>query len=303
MNTSDSASLVSVGIPVYNGAATIQVAVESVLSQTYGNLEITISDNCSTDETEEICRELASKDSRVRYVRQDSRLTALNNYRYVFEQSKGAHFMWAAHDDLRASNYVEVLRRHFQEVPNASIVFSDSVVFNDYNNPEDGMVTEFRCDTRGLGPRDRHRAQARSNCCQIYGLVNVAYLRKYQWLDIGVGPDHLLLHWLLCLGDFVYVPGTTIYYFRPTLAKTLEEFAALNWFRPLKPLPLVRFSWACAGLIRAESVRTGESTSQLSLAMFFYSLLYGGPKHWLYENAPKGLRRLWHSVAGNAMVE
>ncbi len=61
--------LVSIALPVYNGADTVAHVVESVLAQTHSNLELVISDNASTDGTQEICRRFARADSRVVYQR------------------------------------------------------------------------------------------------------------------------------------------------------------------------------------------------------------------------------------------
>ena len=52
---------VSVGMPVYNGERYIAQAIESILSQTFRDLELIICDNASTDGTEEICREYAAQ--------------------------------------------------------------------------------------------------------------------------------------------------------------------------------------------------------------------------------------------------
>src|SRR5262249_51877158 len=54
--------LVSVGVPVYNGAAELRRALDTLVAQTHRNLEIVISDNASTDATPEICREFAKRD-------------------------------------------------------------------------------------------------------------------------------------------------------------------------------------------------------------------------------------------------
>ena len=62
--------LVSIALPVYNGADTVAPVVESVLAQTHADLELVISDNASTDGTEEICRQFARDDRRVVYQRQ-----------------------------------------------------------------------------------------------------------------------------------------------------------------------------------------------------------------------------------------
>ena len=51
--------LVSVGVPVYNGGATVERSLQAIQRQTYLNLEIIIGDNASEDDTEQICRSFA----------------------------------------------------------------------------------------------------------------------------------------------------------------------------------------------------------------------------------------------------
>lgn len=288
--------LVSVGVPVMNGGATIRLAVESILRQSYANLEIIISDNCSTDATEATCRELAASDSRIRYVRQPQRLTALENFRYVFEQSSGEFFMWAAHDDLRSPNYVDVLTHGAREWPDACIVFTDAVTFNKYHEYIDGTPVEFKCDTRGLDQRSRHRAQSMSGCLHFYGLINPKLLQRYSWMDFGMGADHLLLHWLLCFGDFVYVPGATFYYYRPSVVRSTDEVALLSTFRRAGAFPIVRFAWLCAGLVGRESPWMRSFAGRIGRALFFYRLASGGAKHAIYRMLPLWIKSFWSRV-------
>ena len=51
---------VAIGLPVYNGEEFLAAAVDSILAQTFADFELFISDNASTDRTEEICRRFAS---------------------------------------------------------------------------------------------------------------------------------------------------------------------------------------------------------------------------------------------------
>ena len=102
------APLVSIGLPVFNGAGRIAVTIEGLLTQTYKNFELIISDNGSADETEKICRNFAAQDNRIKYVRQATNIGATLNFKFVLEQSQGKYFFWAACDDARSPDFVEV---------------------------------------------------------------------------------------------------------------------------------------------------------------------------------------------------
>lgn len=91
--------LVTVGIPVYNDEKYVTAAVSDILSQSYTNLEIIISDNCSTDRSGEICKGLAENDRRVTYLRQSVNIGAVSNLEFLLRQANGKYFMWAASDD------------------------------------------------------------------------------------------------------------------------------------------------------------------------------------------------------------
>jgi len=101
--------LVSIGMPVFNGGKHIRDALDSLLAQTYRNFELIISDNSSTDETEQICREYEEIDFRIRYIRQPENLGATENFQFVLARAKGEYFMWAAHDDIWDPCWIETL--------------------------------------------------------------------------------------------------------------------------------------------------------------------------------------------------
>ena len=84
-------------------------ALDALLAQTFTDFELIISDNASTDRTEEICREYAAKDRRIRYVRQETNRGATANFQYVLDEAVGEYFMWAAHDDWWDPNFIQEL--------------------------------------------------------------------------------------------------------------------------------------------------------------------------------------------------
>jgi glycosyltransferase involved in cell wall biosynthesis len=98
--------LVSIGLPVYNGAKYLKLALDSLLAQSYTNFEVIISDNASTDGTQQICKEYAAKDNRIHYYRNEKNTEAPVNFNRVFNLSSGKYFKWAADDDTQAPDYL-----------------------------------------------------------------------------------------------------------------------------------------------------------------------------------------------------
>ena len=112
---------VSIGMPVYNGGEYIRRALDSLLSQTFTDFELIISDNASSDNTESICREYELKNSQISYIRQKNNLGAIKNFSFVLEQARGQYFMWAAHDDFWDNKFLETLLGEFNGI-NESVV-------------------------------------------------------------------------------------------------------------------------------------------------------------------------------------
>lgn len=99
-------ALVSICLPVYNGAERLEGAVRSALSQDHERIELVISDNASSDGTEELCRELARSDPRVLYLRQPYNVGLLNNFRAAARTATGEYFRWLGDDDRLERNCV-----------------------------------------------------------------------------------------------------------------------------------------------------------------------------------------------------
>lgn len=100
--------LVSVGVPTFNRPVGLKKCLEHLLQQTYHNLEIIISDNCSTDpEVQRIIQDHVSKDKRVKHFRQSENIGLENNFNFLYAQSSAPYFMWMSDDDYFEVNYIE----------------------------------------------------------------------------------------------------------------------------------------------------------------------------------------------------
>jgi glycosyltransferase involved in cell wall biosynthesis len=104
----NAAPRLSIGLPVYNGENYLSEALDALLGQSYADFELIISDNASTDRTEEICQDYALRDERVRYIRQSHNVGCAPNHNVVFHVARGELFKWASDDDLYGR---ELLRR------------------------------------------------------------------------------------------------------------------------------------------------------------------------------------------------
>ena len=104
--------LVSVGIPTYNRPDGLRRTLDCITSQTYKNLEIIVSDNCSPgSETETVVREFMAMDSRILYYRQGVNRGSTFNFEFVREKATGEFFMWAADDDEWDQDYISELEK------------------------------------------------------------------------------------------------------------------------------------------------------------------------------------------------
>ena len=130
---------VSIGLPVYNGERYLGQTIDSLLSQTYGDFDLLVSDNASNDGTEDICRSYAALDKRISYVRQGENIGAMGNFNYLASRASTDYFKWCAADDLIAPTFlatcIEFLESQLDFVlchsSTRTIGFDDSELPND----------------------------------------------------------------------------------------------------------------------------------------------------------------------------
>lgn len=127
----DKTPRVSIGLPVYNGEQFLAESIASVLGQTYTDFELIISDNGSTDRTEEICRTFAAQDPRVRYYREAKNRGISWNFTRAFELSRGELFKWHAHDDICQPTLVERSVEIFDADPAAALCYPRCAIIDE----------------------------------------------------------------------------------------------------------------------------------------------------------------------------
>lgn len=263
---------VGVGVPVRNGGQVFVDAIESIVNQTYRNIEIIISDNASDDETESICREYAKKDSRIKYFRQSTNI-GVENFRFVYEQSDAEYFMWAAHDDRRSINYIEKLLEALVINNKCSLAYGDVAVFHEFDKWRDASCACYTIDEysdgfwRGLDKR----SYISSGYLHIYGLIKKSALEGFTWPKIEISADRVFLLYLWCRGGFVKAQGTCFYCWKP-MKKKNPRLRAKESGLPLKPFPYIRLSYVCAQAAKRATLLEGVNRSFI---IIFTVLVYG----------------------------
>lgn len=97
--------------------------------QDYQNIELVISDNASTDETQAICLEACERDKRIRYLRFQTNQGPTVNFREVLRQSGGEFFMWLADDDWLEPSYLTSCMSVYFAEPQHSLVCGNGRYF------------------------------------------------------------------------------------------------------------------------------------------------------------------------------
>jgi len=182
MSAAPTLPLISVIITSYNYLHFITQAIDSARTQTYPNIEIVVSDNCSTDGTVPALRERYAGDPRVRIFENEANLGEIVNSNRGFERSTGDFVMWLSADDWMYPHHLERLFAVFQRAPALDIVYSGA-----YFADEAGTVYTLRMRDSAfpfdyIDARDELVEMFTSSCPMCWP---TALFRRSVILDVG----------------------------------------------------------------------------------------------------------------------
>lgn len=257
---------VSVGLPVRNGERYLAEAVESILDQTFEDLELVICDNGSTDGTEEICRDVARRDPRVRYHRNERDLGASANFNRTFELARGEYFRWHSDDDLLAPTFLERCVEVLDADPGVVLAHTRTVVIDEEGRPVDDFAYPPGY-ARSDDPVRRFVDVVRADrwCFDVFGLVRADAFARTRMLDHYVASDRILRAELALLGRY-HVLDEPLFLNRDHPERSVRKHPAHHlrgeWFDPAlagkRLLPhwrILREYWRCVG---RHDLRAGE---------------------------------------------
>lgn len=206
----DTLPLVTLGVPVRNGAAMLRAALDSIVAQDYPNIEIIVSDNASDDATPEILAEYAARHPNMRVVRQEKALTAIDNFIFVLKEAKGEFFAWCAHDDTRSPDFISGLVRGLGN-PVTILAFGDLYIWDGAERKS--LRSDYDFENVGLNVRQRLRKAADMQCYHVYGLWRTSALRTVRYSYTHWWSDMPIVLAAATLGNFRHVSGPEFYYY------------------------------------------------------------------------------------------
>ena len=200
--------LVSIGVPVFNAERWLPRALDSLLAQQHGRLEIIICDNASDDGTPAVCRKYAQHDARIRFVENGTNVGAIGNFNRVLSLATGEYFMWAAADDWWAPEFVSRSVAELEAHPEAGVCMTALRRVHEDGTIKDEIRWSGRSDPSAL-PRLKlafATAKGDSYYFYIYGLYRRDLLTAtFHRLPAVKGSDHLFVTQIALATRFRYV--------------------------------------------------------------------------------------------------
>jgi glycosyltransferase involved in cell wall biosynthesis len=203
--------VVTIGLPVFNGAKYLKLSLDSILAQTFNDFELILSDNASSDETQLICQEYALRDNRIKYHRNKCNVGIAANHNIVLGLSTGKYFKWAAYDDILAPTFLEECVKVLDN--NSSIVICQSKTGQ---IDKTGQITGYY--EFGFYPSsriDKRFANIISMRNEAYllllGLIRTSELRQTKGMGNYISADRALLGELSLYGSITVIPNILFY--------------------------------------------------------------------------------------------
>lgn len=246
--------LVSVGMGVYNRPEQFAQALQSVVNQTYKNIEIIISEDCSPcEKTKQVIADWAAKDERIRVFKQSKNLGGAKNLRFVLMQAAGEYFMWADDDDFRDELYIEALLSKFMSGKNVAVSLGRVVSIDG----EGRAVREFdSLQYSGIRPLRLAKyflTEERDGKANIVcGLFKTEFLKmrkhwsEYRFNRFG-GGDYLFVLDCIQHGNVIVDPSVCVYKRLPVYD---EQFLKNGPSQTQKALRQLEYYVACLGVVR-----------------------------------------------------
>lgn len=214
---------VSIIIPAYNEARFIEKAILSAVPQAEF---VIVSDNCSTDGTQEICKKLAKEFSNLIFYEQTKNLGSVKNGEFLYHQVQTDYVMTMGAHDILTENYVYELRKSLDENLDAVMAYAPAISIDDDDKIlSETMLDDFASGFGSESPLTRvYTAITIEYNYAFFGLFRSNVFLKNADFTKEAGIDHLIMAKCAKNGKFVRCMDTRFYLRVPTRKESLEKY-------------------------------------------------------------------------------
>lgn len=222
------APILTIGVPVYNEGQFLAEALESLVGQTRRDWVMCISDNASTDDTEDICRSFAKRDPRIHYVRHEENRGAAFNWKYVLDQADTPLFAWVGGHDTWAPTFLEALTPCLQ-APEVIMAYPQTRAVTLSGDPGQ-IYSDDHSNESIAAPGERLLRVVRhlGICNMLHGIWRTEVLRSVP-IRLSFSSDSLLIAELSLLGCYVQHPEVLFFRRQVRATENSRERVARAW--------------------------------------------------------------------------
>ncbi len=231
-----------IGLPVYNGAKYLRETLDSILSQTFHDFELIVSDNASTDETPDIVKDYARTDPRITYERYGSNVGAAANFNSLLTAASSKYFKWAAADDTLAPSLLAKSIEVLDSRPEVGLVYPRTALMGPDSKTlyATDKIVELP-DVWDPNPTARIRQYLNALLqdglaanVMIFGVHRTEVVGKARPIGGYFGSDQVFVTELVAAAEVVQLPETMLFlrrhpessstYHRGPAAQTQQDF-------------------------------------------------------------------------------
>lgn len=221
--------LISIGIPAYNSAAHIAFTIEGMLSQSFADFELIVSDNASVDGTRDVVEKYMRGDTRIRYERHPVNIGANPNYSHLVHRARGEYFKWSSSSDWCAPTFLECCLNELSAHQDAVLVVPRTYLFKENPEVAEEYANDFSILEESPAARYRHLCSSLSLNNAMNGLIRISALRRTRLIDSYVGADTVLMGHLALMGKFRLLDQRLFYRRMDRATATALQDEAAQW--------------------------------------------------------------------------
>lgn len=225
---------ISVGMPVHNGGNLLEESIKSVLDQTFTDFEFHIADNCSSDGTEDLCRQYAKLDGRIVYHRHPQNIGAAKNFNFLVGVANAPYFRWSNADDLlHPSLHAECFAVLSQAPEDVVLIYGKTQLINEQGEKIEDYEDNLCLEENEPWERFSNLLERVRLVNVLYGLIRTDVLRKTELMGDGTVPasDVDLIAELAMHGKFSELPKHLFFRrMHPAASSAMDVNQVLNSF-------------------------------------------------------------------------